>query len=384
MQKDVEAPSYELLARRTETKNKQPTVVQRCLAQELSPGTALAWIIVLATGCVVHMPGAFLISKRGGLYRLAPELGIFEALLALNVACEGVFRYRKGLRLSVMATLIMRHFKAKEDPWWQSPECDPSSPGIHTASNCYLAAEDFLRRIQTCSLDRLLGHGLMILALIKAFAVQGAIRTNLLAASYGLSFYSLELLSLATLQFGPPKDRAELESELLKCTELILVLDESEKSWQIRYSIRWQTPQKAVSVKIFKYIVLGLYGLAASLHLVFWPVSVPLFVLFDFTFYHQGKWDFAISTFLIWAFWVAVAAAALSVLVALPGLLVWTIPEKRDSYWHGCRWLLKRLFQDVGLADAYTVLKFAVVVRMYLFTYTGEGTVKPNWVEWLG
>src|SRR6266536_3626085 len=43
-------------------------IITRCRAQELSPGAALAVMVVLATGCAIHMPGSLLISRRGGLY----------------------------------------------------------------------------------------------------------------------------------------------------------------------------------------------------------------------------------------------------------------------------------------------------------------------------
>jgi hypothetical protein len=98
----------------------------------------------------------------------------------------------------------------------------------------------FFHRIRHFGHGRLLGNGLMVLALIKAFAVKGAMTTNLLAASYGLSFFTIEVLSLVALHFGPPKTRVELETEAFEWTELATLLDNSNDAWGHRISPRWQ------------------------------------------------------------------------------------------------------------------------------------------------
>ena len=56
----------------------EPLIVDRCRAQELSPGGALAIPVVLATGSAVHMPGSLTIPRRSRLYRLVPELGLAD------------------------------------------------------------------------------------------------------------------------------------------------------------------------------------------------------------------------------------------------------------------------------------------------------------------
>lgn len=145
--------------------------------------------------------------KRGGLYRLAPELGIFETMAVLLMVVQGFFKYGKSLKISVMATLSLRYFQAEGDLWWQKDDCDLSSRDPSTAAYCYDCSAPFFDQIRQFGHHRLLGDGLMVLAIIKAFAVQGTIRTTFLAASYGLSFFTIELLSLAALHLGPPKTR---------------------------------------------------------------------------------------------------------------------------------------------------------------------------------
>jgi hypothetical protein len=65
-------------------------VINRCRAQELSPGGALGIMIVLATGSAIHMPGSFILPKRRGFYRFAPELRIFESLAILLMVPKGL------------------------------------------------------------------------------------------------------------------------------------------------------------------------------------------------------------------------------------------------------------------------------------------------------
>jgi hypothetical protein len=386
VQTGVEIPADGRMNLRKREEDEEVTVVNRCRAQELSPGAALGIMVVLATGSAVHMPGSVVIPKRGCLYRLAPELGILEAMVVLWMVGKGLFKYQKSLKISVMATLSLRYFQAENDLWWQNDDCDPSSPNSSTAANCYDSLEPFFDQIRQFGHNRLLGDGLMILAITKAFAVKGTIRTILLAASYGLSFFTIELLSLAALHLGPPKTRAQFETEALKCTELITLLDNSDNAWEHRVSPQWQDPEgDSLRFTVSVFIVGALFGLASALHLIFWPFSVPLFLLFDFVERHTGGWIFRYSTFLQWAFWMAVAAAGLSLLAIFPALLLWKFPEKRNKYLELCRRLLGHLFNNTLLLfDAYALLKFALIARFYISSYTGQGTTTPVWLDWLG
>lgn len=163
----------------------------------------------------------------------------------------------------------------------------------------------------------------------KAFAVKGTIRTNLLAASYGLSFFTIELLALGALHIGPPRTRGELETEALACTELVTLLDSSDRAWEHRAAPRWQNlPDDMRRLNLLTWGLGALHGLPAALHLVFPPFSIPIFLLFDFVEHHKGKWIFNYSTVLLWLFWMIVAGSGLVVMIALPGLGLWRFPSQ--------------------------------------------------------
>jgi hypothetical protein len=371
-----------ILQEKREEAEKEVKIIKRCRAQELSPGSALGIMIVLATGSAIHMRGSAIFKRAGGLYRIAPEFGILEAMTVLLLVAKGLFIYRRSLKISVLATLTLRYFRAEDDLWWQGEEA--SSP-----ANCYEQTRPAFERIERFGPDRVLADGLMVLAIIKAFAAKGTIRTNLLAASYGLSFFTIELLALVALHIGPPRTREELETEALKCTELLTLLDSSDKAWEHRVSPRWQnSPDDKTRFKLMTWVLAALYGLPAALNLIFSPFSVPIFVVFDFTEKHKGKWIFTYSTFLLWTLWIVVAASGLALLIVLLGLVLWRSPGRREHYWEFWRKRSKPLegWYKEGrcVVDIYAPLKFALITRYYIWWYTGQGTTKPAWLDWLG
>jgi hypothetical protein len=85
---DVEIPAKGRRQLQKGEEGDEVTVVDRCRAQQLSPGVARGIMVVLATGCAAHMPGSIVIPKRGGWYRLAPELGIFETMAVLLMVVQ--------------------------------------------------------------------------------------------------------------------------------------------------------------------------------------------------------------------------------------------------------------------------------------------------------
>jgi hypothetical protein len=256
----------------------------------------------------------------------------------------------------------------------------------YTATQCHDSLEPFFDRIRRFGHDRLLGDALMVSAITKAFAVKGAIVTNLLVASYALSFFTIELLSLVALHIGPPKTGARLEAEALECVELMTLLDGSDDAWNYRNSLRWQHPGgDSLRFKIASFGIFGLFGLAFAGHLIFWPFSVPMFLFLEFTQRRKGKWAFAYLTVLEWGFWVLVGGASLLVLIAIPGLLLWKFPEKQAKYWSFFTRMLESMFKDDRFAvDAFSLLKFALIIRFYVASYTGYGTTKPGWLDWMG
>jgi len=201
----------------SKTKEEDVVVVHRCRAEELSPGAALGIVIVLATGSVLHMPGS-LLNGKSSLYRLAPELGIFELIqLLLYVGVTFFFR-RRSLKLTVTAILVWRYERQYDDDDDDDDNDDDTSPITMDEHG----ANPFLDRIQTFGLSRILGDALMVLAFIKSATVKGTVRTNFLAVSYMLPFCTIELLSFAAVRLDPrPKTRAQSEAELAEINNLI-------------------------------------------------------------------------------------------------------------------------------------------------------------------
>src|SRR4051794_4465194 len=70
VQTGLEIPAHGRLELEKKEESREVMIIDRCRAQELSPGAALGIMVVLATACAVHMPGSMVIPKRGGLYRL--------------------------------------------------------------------------------------------------------------------------------------------------------------------------------------------------------------------------------------------------------------------------------------------------------------------------
>ncbi|OCL04083.1 hypothetical protein AOQ84DRAFT_367808 [Glonium stellatum] len=188
--------------------------ITRCRAQELSQGGALGIILVLAIGCVIHMPGSVTLLAHKGLYRLAPELGIVEAVGLLVLVVRGRFYHKQSLRLSVKAVLALRHALGEGESWWLEDRRENSvSPTAETfnsaisdqerhlpsipmsSSEAFERLEPFLVTLRNFSHARLLGSLLTSLALIKACAVFGTIRTAVLASSYYFSFFVIEVLA---------------------------------------------------------------------------------------------------------------------------------------------------------------------------------------------
>lgn len=80
--------------------------------------------------------------------------------------------------------------------------------------------------------------------MIKAFAAKGIIRTTLLAASYALSFFTIEAISLDALRTGPPSTLGKREQEALGYTELVALLDDEADTWHYRTPPHWRPTDK--------------------------------------------------------------------------------------------------------------------------------------------
>lgn len=370
----------------------EPLVVHRCRAEEYTPGTALNVIVLLAMACAVHMPGSLTAPRKAGLYRLAPELGIWDAMLLLLLLGKGRFLYGRSLKVSATSALMLRHFNAPGDRWWRREGRSPGDEDeAQEARRSLQCAEGFLHRVQRYGNGRLIGGTLALCAVIKAFAAKGTLKTILLAASYALSFFTIEVVSLVALRSGPPPTLAEHEHEALGYAELVTLLGNDADAWSSSTHPHWQTADKHRNLReAFKIGVCGVYGVAAALQVLFPPFSVPIFLLLEFEVAHSanGKWTFYYLTSLAWLFWILVAVSALCLLVYLSALVVSRGDgEKREQYVAACKARVTGLLvsdEDWLYLDLYSVLKFALILRFYIWGYTGQGTTKYDWLEWLG
>jgi len=208
-----------------------PIIIHRCRAEELSPGSALAILIVLATASATHMPGSLIVPWRLRLYRLSPEIGLTDIAMTILLILQALSVYRKTLRQSVTAVLLLRYYRADHDLWWQSKALyaspapnDSTTPDNENPSSsnsgdspawrqhCFVCTRPVIRRVCCFGYERLMSDALFLLAVAEAFAVTGNMRTTLMAASYALSFFTIELLSFAAVRIGVPPTRAEQEA----------------------------------------------------------------------------------------------------------------------------------------------------------------------------
>ncbi|KAM5349508.1 hypothetical protein ACJ41O_006013 [Fusarium nematophilum] len=366
-----------------------PEVIERCFAEELSPARATRLLIVLALVSALHMPGSLLFKKRSRFYRLAPEVGLIDLVIVLTSILRGVTVHRRSPREAVTSVLLLRYFTSKEDLWWDKPECKSAngySPASAAAS-CYEFSRQCLDYIQTFGPARVIYNVLALTAVVEAFAVKGSITVNLMAATYAVPWFTLEIISLAALRFGSHRSVPERNLEAMNYASLIMEaqqetqISSSEDYWQRLYS----TLQAAI------YLT---FGIPAFLNL-FYPISVVVFILFTFSETHSanGKWWFSWLTWFGWLFWFGVGASSLGLLLCLPGwVLKKPFPGLAERYSEVRDRMVSStvefVFSErpgyVFLADAYTSLKVTLILRYFIFEYTGQGTVRPEWLAWLG
>lgn len=102
----------------------------------------------------------------------------------------------------------------------------------------------------------------------------------------------------------------------------------------------------------------------------------------------NGKCTFYYLTSLAWLFWMLVAGSALCISVDLSAFVVWRGDgEKREQYVAARKARVTALLstdEEWFYLDLYTVLNFVLILRFYIWGYTGQGTTKYDWLEWLG
>jgi hypothetical protein len=126
----------------------------------------------------------------------------------------------------------------------------------------------------------------------------------------------------------------------------------------------------------------AVFTAAATIVQIFWPISVPLFLILDFGSVQTGKWEFIqILSFGCSVYRLLCISAAGLILLAGAHALAKIFNEDTSL-------LLKQAVpknltrMNIPLA-AYVTRKVMLVLRFYITHYTGLNTRKPGWVAWL-
>jgi hypothetical protein len=108
--------------------------------------------------------------------------------------------------------------------------------------------------------------------------------------------------------------------------------------------------------------------------MLFWPMSI-IISMFEFITWRKGGW-------VLWCFalvtWLLVIAGGGITILILP-FTVDTVAKRKGEV---SKWTIKQL-EAVRFASMYVGLKMFVILREYTVRYTGVGTRKPDWLDWL-
>ena len=85
----------------------------------------------------------------------------------------------------------------------------------------------------------------------------------------------------------------------------------------------------------------------------------------------------------MWLVGLAIVAAVLALLASLPMAVLHRFPEKQDKYVKFLRNIMK-VRSKFDILSCYALLKIAIIFHFYCWKYTGQGTVTPGWLDWLG
>ncbi|KAK6537094.1 hypothetical protein TWF694_011294 [Orbilia ellipsospora] len=408
--------------------------ILRCQAEELSQDSALWIILVLAIGGAVHLPGSIAFLGRKGLYRLSPELSIFEAASFLVLILQGMIEHTANLKRSIQAALALRYFLGKGESWWlgdidtdEPNGCDAdtliSSSLMLSDQEKFEMLDPNLQSLRKFSHARMLSFGLTTLAFIKSCEVSNTVRTFVIALSYHIPFLILETSVVILLEPPWPKSRTQREVEAVAVAQLMSKMDPSQdyiKDPSSRYS--WKGDPLPLHQRYSNYIhehgtKMILYpttngppkdqdsdkyllnvGISVPIMLpsilsmvmhIFSPISVLGFLLLDFQAVDKGKWTFAWLTWVPWVFWTLVAVTGLTLLSFAVYYLsnLWfeinwgkwreraTEALQNKAHWYR---------GDNLFINMYVAAKFGLILRFYLVTYTGILTERAGWVDWLG
>ena len=233
--------------------------------------------------------------------------------------------------------------------------------------------EPFLSLVRHFSPGRFLALLLTIIALVKACVVTGTIRTTALAVCYGLSFFHIEVLTWTILEFRPRLSKMEAKAEAHEIAKLMSILNPYRKHKFLKRTTA--TPfmlledSSGLWVWGFTCIEFLLVGT-----MIFWPLSI-LVQMFEVMTWQRGQWIFWCFTF---ALWLIVIAGVVSTVYIL-SFIVDTFERRTGKV---VKWTTQQLV-TLRPASVYVGWKMFIILREYLIRYTGEGTRKPDWLDWL-
>ena len=370
------------------------SVIVRCRAEELSQLEAIWIILVLGASCAVHLPGSLILPLHNGFYRLAPEIGVMDSFGVIIMVARGMIKYKQSFKISVKATLALRHALGTGSRWWREESMDPPTTPLSpfplrrtfslrdrdeiqlvhlpwgiSSAEAHRRLEPIFEPLRAVTPGRLISVTLTILALLKGCLVSGTVMTNTLAINYALSYFILEVFAWTLLE------SRHLHAEAITIVRLMSLLDpyRNRPSLSNGFWNPWRPFLIENGAEWWAIILLALETVVI-MPMVFWPASVIIFMV-EFTGWRSGRWEFWILTCILWSFLAGVGAL-------LVITVTWIADRVASLERRTINWMIKRL--RVSIVTIYVGVKVILIIRAYLFGYTGAGTRKPSWFEWLG
>lgn len=326
-------------------------------------------------------------------------MGFLEACAVVALVARGVFTYKQKFKTSVKAVFALRRALGEGDRWWMdeihkdmyeyslralaeerqvlpflvreelrsvkiSKRCTPTE--------AYYKLEPFLSSVRHFSPGRFLALCLTIIALVKACVVTGTIRTTALAGCYALSFFPIEILTWTLLEFRPRPSKSESEAEAHEIAKLMSILNPYRKrKFLKRSTMSLILPEVSSGWWFWGFTCIELLVEGT---MIFWPLSI-IISMFEIMTWQKGQWIFWCFALALWLIVIAGVVATIYIV----SFIVGAIARRRGQ---AVKWTTKQL---VGLSPAsvYVGFKMFVILREYLIRYTGEGTRKPDWLDWL-
>jgi hypothetical protein len=186
-----------------------------------------------------------------------------------------------------------------------------------------------------------------------------------------LSFFPIEVFTWILLDVRLQPSKAELEAESFEIVKLMSVLNPYRKQKFKRTYSSLLLPESWSGVCFWLFTCFELIIVAA---MIFWPISI-IISMFEFKTWEKGQWIFWCFALVLWL--VALAGGVLVIFI-----LAFTVDAVARQKGNLIKWTIRQ-FEGVSPASVYVGLKMFVILREYLMRYTGAGTRKPDWLDWL-